>query len=357
MLLVDTVQGRLVDDDELKLGYARQQPYGEWLDAEPVHLELSCLISGWTGIRRCGATELYKAFGYTYEEVKDSILPMARDGAEPTSSMGHVDTPLAVLVRKAPAAVSLFQAAVCPGDEPAHRRHPGEDRHRYHGLRGLRRQSAGGKAGKLPCSGGHNPILTGVDLMKIRSLHQPGFRAETISLLYYKNSSLENALEQLCNSCDRPTATGPTSSSCPTAAWMKTMWPIPSLLAVSRPSSYLVRTKKAHGRLPDPGERRAAGRPPLRHASRLRRPAINPYLAHECVEELIDIGMLDKDTRAIDDYNSAISPRHCQNAAKMGIIHLQSYQSAQIFEAWAFPETSSTAILPTRSQPRGRHRT
>ena len=98
-----------MDDTEVKERYARQQPYGEWLDAHLVYLRDLPIpnrrVERYDQERR---DRLYKAFGYTYEEVKDAILPMARDGAEPTSAMG-VDTPLAVLSEKHQPLFSYFK--------------------------------------------------------------------------------------------------------------------------------------------------------------------------------------------------------------------------------------------------------
>ena len=94
MLLADLRQGRLVDDSEIKQSYAVRQPYGEWLDSHLVHLrELPIPNRRVETHSQALRDRLYKAFGYTYEEVKDAVLPMARDGMEPTSAMG-VDTPL-----------------------------------------------------------------------------------------------------------------------------------------------------------------------------------------------------------------------------------------------------------------------
>jgi glutamate synthase (ferredoxin) len=110
MLLVDTVRRTAGGRRDESRALCPQQPYGEWLDATCLHLQASCPSPNkrvWTGTQDM-RDRLYKAFGYTYEEVKDSILPMARDGAEPTSSMG-VDTPLAVLSEKHQPLFSYFK--------------------------------------------------------------------------------------------------------------------------------------------------------------------------------------------------------------------------------------------------------
>ena len=109
MLLADLAAHRLVDDGELKERYACQQPYGEWLDAHLVYLrDMPIPNRKVEKASQQWRDRLYKAFGYTYEEVKDAILPMARDGAEPTSAMG-VDTPLAVLSENHPPLFSYFK--------------------------------------------------------------------------------------------------------------------------------------------------------------------------------------------------------------------------------------------------------
>lgn len=100
MLLVDTVKGELVDDDELKEKYASRKPYGEWLDSYLVELKDLHIpnkrVEEYTDEER---RRLQKAFGYTYEEVRNSILPMAKNGSEPIAAMGH-DTPLPMLSKE-----------------------------------------------------------------------------------------------------------------------------------------------------------------------------------------------------------------------------------------------------------------
>ena len=141
MLAVDMRQGRVISDEELKSSYARRQPYGEWLDRNLVNL--SSLKAPNQKVETAPQElrdKLYKAFGYTYEDIKTAILPMARDGGEQTASMG---------IDQASAPVQLLQAELCPGDQSPHRRHPGKGGHQHHGLRRRRGQPSGGKAGEL----------------------------------------------------------------------------------------------------------------------------------------------------------------------------------------------------------------
>ena len=180
----------------------------------------------------------------------------------------------------------------------------------------------------------NNPILTGVDLMKIEALDQPGFHVKKISLLYYKNTPMERALDQLNISVDRATAEGVNIIVLSDRGVDENHMPIPSLLAVSSVEQHLVRTKQrtAVSLILESGEPRDVHQIATLLGFGAR--AIHPYLAHECIAELIDIGILDKDYHtAIADYNKALLGGVVKIAAKMGISTLQSYQSAKIFEA------------------------
>lgn len=170
--------------------------------------------------------------------------------------------------------------------------------------------------------------------MKIKALSQPGFMTKTISILYYKNTSLEKAIEQLCISVDRAYQKGFNIIILSDRGVDENHVPIPSLLAVSAVEQHLVRTKKrtAVSLIIESGEPRDVHQMAalLGYGAR----AVNPYLAHECISELISLGILDKDYHtAIKDYNHAILSGIVKIAAKMGISTIQSYQSSKIFEA------------------------
>ena len=333
MLLADLTAGRLVDDAEVKERYARQQPYGEWLDAHLVYLRDLPIPN--RRVERSSQERrdrLYKAFGYTYEEVKDAILPMARGGAEPTSAMG-VDTPLAVLSEKHQPLFSYFKQLFAQVTNPpmdAIREEIVTDTTVYVGSGGNLLEERAENCTVLQI---HNPILTSVDLMKIRYMDRPGFHVETISLLYYKGSPLANALDRLFVNVDRAYKNGTNILILSDRGVDENHVAIPSLLAVSALEQYLVRTKKrtAVSMILESAEPRD-----VHHFATLLgygAQAINPYLAQECVEELVTLGMLDKDpTAAVNDYNSAILHGIVKIASKMGISTIQSYQSAQIFE-------------------------
>ncbi len=333
MLLADLREGRLVDDGELKSRYARRQPYGEWLDANLIHLRDLPIPNKRVETHPQELRDrLYKAFGYTYEEVKDAILPMARDGMEPTSAMG-VDTPLAVLSERHQPLFNYFKQLFAQVTNPpidAIREEIVTDTTVYVGPSGNLLEE---KASNCTVLQIQNPILTSVDLMKIRYIDRPGFHVETVSLLYYKGSPLANALDRLVVNVDRAYKKGANIVILSDRGVDENHVAIPSLLAVSTLEQHLVRTKKrtAVSMVLESAEPRD-----VHHFATLLgygAQAINPYLAQECVEELVELGLLDKEASvAVRDYNEAILHGIVKIASKMGISTIQSYQSAQIFE-------------------------
>ena len=333
MLLADLREGRLVDDAELKSRYARRQPYGEWLDANLIHLRDLPIPNKRVETHPQELRDrLYKAFGYTYEEVKDAILPMARDGMEPTSAMG-VDTPLAVLSERRQPLFNYFKQLFAQVTNPpidAIREEIVTDTTVYVGPSGNLLEE---KASNCTVLQIQNPILTSVDLMKIRHMDRPGFHVETVSLLYYKGSPLANALDRLVVNVDRAYKKGANIIILSDRGVDENHVAIPSLLAVSTLEQHLVRTKKrtAVSMVLESAEPRD-----VHHFATLLgygAQAINPYLAQECVEELVERGLLDKESSvAVGDYNEAILHGIVKIASKMGISTIQSYQSAQIFE-------------------------
>lgn len=169
---------------------------------------------------------------------------------------------------------------------------------------------------------------------KIRQLNQTGFKNETISLLFYRGTSLKEALDNLFIECDKAYRNGANILILSDKGVDEGHMAIPSLLAVSALEQHLVKTKKKT----DVSIILESGEPRDVHqfATILGygATAIYPYLAHECIEEMIQLNMLDKEINiAIDDYNEAILKGIVKIAAKMGISTLQSYQGAQIFEA------------------------
>lgn len=334
MLLVDTVNKRIISDEECKEYYAMKQPYGEWLDSHLVTLsELPIPNQKVAHYDDETRERLYKAFGYTYEDIKEAIIPMATNGIEATASMG-IDVPLAVLSEKHQPLFNYFKQMFAQVTNPpidSLREEVVTDTTVYLGSDGNLLMEKPENCNVLQIN---NPILTSVDLMKIKHMNKPGFHVETVSILYYKNTSLEKAVDKLFIECDRAYKKGANIIVLSDRGVDENHLAIPSLLAVSSIEQYLIRTKKrtAVSIILESAEPRD-----VHHFATLLgygARAVNPYLAQECIADLIDKGRLDKDYHtAIEDYNNAIVHGIVKIASKMGISTLQSYQSAQIFEA------------------------
>lgn len=334
MLLVDTVKKELIEDYDLKNEYANSNPYGEWLDNHLLHLQDLPAPDKKTHIHTQPERDiLYKVFGYTYEDVKDIILPMARVKLEPTSAMG-TDIPLAIYSQNHLSLFHYFKQLFAQVTNPpidSLREEVVTDTTIYIGSDGNLLEDKSDNCTVLEVN---NPILTSRDMDKIRQLNRPGFKNETISLLFYRGTSLKEALDNLFIECDKAYRNGANILILSDKGVDEGHMAIPSLLAVSALEQHLVKTKKKT----DVSIILESGEPRDVHqfATILGygATAIYPYLAHECIEEMIQLNMLDKEVNiAIDDYNEAILKGIVKIAAKMGISTLQSYQGAQIFEA------------------------
>ena len=334
MLLVDTVKGCLVDDDDLKDSYAGRKPYGEWLDQNLVMLKSIHIPN--KKVAQYSDEELarlQKAFGYTYEDYKTTILPMASSGQEAVAAMG-VDSPIPVLSGNNPPLFNYFKQLFAQVTNPpidAIREEIVTATSVYIGEDGnlLQEKAENCKVLKI-----NNPILTSTDLLKIKHMKVPGFKVEVLAMIYYKNTSLEKAIDHLCVEADRAYKEGANILILSDRGVDENHVAIPSLLAVSALQQHLVRTKKrtALAMIVESAEPRD-----VHHFACLLgygACAVNPYLAQETIRRQIDDNMLDKDYyAAVDDYNKAVLKSIVKIASKMGISTIQSYQGSKIFEA------------------------
>ena len=339
MLLVDTVQGRVIGDEELKEMYADRQPYGEWLDSNLIELKNLKIPNQLVPTYKPEELKrLQKAFGYSYEEVETSIKNMALSGGEGTAAMG-IDTPLAVLSDKHQNLFNYFKQLFAQVTNPpidAIREEVVTSTTVYIGADGnlLEEKAENCKMLKV-----NNPILTNVDLLKIKNMKQDGFKIAEIPTIYYKNSSLEKAMDYLFIEVDRAIRDGANILILSDRGVDEYHVAMPSLLALSGLQQHLVRTKKrtSVAIILETGEPRE-----VHHFATLLgygACAVNPYLAHETIRQLIDTGMLQKDYyAAVDDYNHGILSGIVKIASKMGISTIQSYQGAKIFEAIGLKE-------------------
>ena len=334
MLLVDTVAGRVIDDEELKEKYACREPYGEWLDNNLIELrDLKIPNKKVIEYEKIERARLQKSFGYTYEDFHSNILTMAKNGGEPIAAMG-VDTPLAPISKQNPSLFEYFKQLFAQVTNPP--------------IDSLREKIVTSTAVYIGTDGNileekaenchmlriNNPILTNTDLLKIKNMNNEGFKVAEIPITYYKNTSLEKAIERMFMEADRAHSEGANILILTDRGVDENHVAIPSLLAVSAMQQHLVVTKKrtSVAMILESGEPRT-----VHHFAALLgygACAINPYLAQDTIKELINIGLLDKDYyAAVDDYNKAVISGITKIAAKMGISTIQSYQGSKIFEA------------------------
>lgn len=339
ILLVDTVKGQIFNDDELKEIYAGKQPYGEWLDSNLVELHdlkiPNIRVEEYEGE---ALTRMQKAFGYTYEEYRNSIYSMARNGSEGIAAMG-TDTPLAVLSEKHQPLFNYFKQLFAQVTNPpidAIREEIVTSTTVYVGKDGnlLRERPENCQVLKV-----NNPILTNTDMLKIKNMKVDGFKAVVVPITYYKSTRLDRAIDRLFVEVDKAYKDGANILVLSDRGIDENHMPIPSLLAVSAVHQYLVKTKKRTSLaiILESGEPRE-----VHHFAALLgygACAVNPYLAQDTIKELIDNKLLDKDYyAAVDDYNNAILHGIVKIASKMGISTIQSYQGSKIFEAIGISE-------------------
>ena len=334
MLLVDTIKGEILDDNKIKELYAKAQPYGEWIDHNLVELKglkiPNLRVKQYTHEE---LTRLQKAFGYTYEEYRNSICGMALNGSESIAAMG-ADIPLAVFSKMNRPLFDYFKQLFAQVTNPP--------------IDAIREEIVTsttiylGKGGNLLAETPencqvlkiNNPILTNTDLLKIRKMKIEGFKVAVVPITYYKSTKLKRAIDRLFVEVDKAYKDGANIVILSDREVDENHIAIPSLLAVSAVHQHLVNTKKqtSLSLILESGEPRE-----VHHFATLLgygACAVNPYLALETIQQLIDEKLLNKDYyAAVDDYNNAIIHGIVKIASKMGISTIQSYQGAKIFEA------------------------
>ena len=333
MLLVDTVNGKLIDDDELKESYATRKPYGEWLNNNLVNLKdihiPNVKVETYEKEER---QRLQKNFGYSFEDLQ-RIIPMANTGNEATKAMGK-DTPLAVLSERTHPLFNYFKQLFAQVTNPpidAIREEIVTSTSVYLGKDGNILEEKPDNCNVLKIN---NPILTNTDILKLKNIKEPGFKTAVVPIVYYKGIKLEKAIEQVFVEVDKAHKDGANIIILSDRGVDEYHVQIPSLLAVSAVHQYLVKTKKRTtlSLVLESGEPRS-----VHHFATLLgygASAVNPYLAHETIKQMVEEGMINKDPyAAIDDYNEAILSGIVKIASKMGISTIQSYQGSQIFEA------------------------
>ncbi|HTI99039.1 MAG TPA: glutamate synthase large subunit [Dongiaceae bacterium] len=337
MFLVDTRQGRIIADEEIKSKYVNAQPYQKWLDEH--HVLLENLPDPEQKLEPDHKTVLQRqqAFGYTFEDLRFIIGPMGRDGVQPIGSMG-TDTPLAVLSNQPQLLYNyfkqLFAQVTNPPIDPI-REEIVTATGTMLGLRGslLRPTPESCALIKLDC-----PIITDAELAKLRHVDRPPFKSVTLPILFPVAAGpkgLAPALEKLFAAADQAITEGNNIVILSDRGVDAAHAPIPALLAVAGLHHHLIRsgTRSKIGLVLESGEPRE-----VHHFALLIGygcSAINPYLAYETLDDLIREGSLvgvDHKT-AIKKYIKGAIKGVVKTMAKMGISTVQSYRGAQIFEA------------------------
>ncbi len=337
MFLVDTVEGRIVADEELKKKYASAHPYQEWLDKHHVLLKDLPEPPNGTEPEHRKILQRQQCFGYTFEDLRFIVGPMAKEGQQPLGSMG-TDTPLAVLSQKPQLLYNyfkqLFAQVTNPPIDPI-REEIVTSTETMVGARGGLLKPTPESCALIKLE---HPLLTDEELEKLRHVDRKGFQAATIPMLFNVKDGakgLELALEKMFAEADKAIGAGATIVILSDRGIAPELAPIPALLAVAGLHHHLIRmgTRSKCGLVLESGEPRE-----VHHFALLISygcSAINPYLAYDTIDDLIAEKMLENTDhkKAVAKYIKATIKGVVKTMAKMGISTIQSYRGAQIFEA------------------------
>ena len=337
IFLVDTTQGRIIDDEEIKTDLAAEQPYGDWIAQELVHIKDLPAPPDATPTPHDTMRRRQRAFGYTEEDLRILIGPMADAGVEPIGSMG-TDTALAVLSDRSRLLYDYFQQLFAQVTNPpldAIREELVTD---MGSTLGSERNLLAPEQQSCHLIRIDDPVLDNEELATLRHVTDPAFRSVTLPMLFSPAdgaAGLERAMEELCRGASAAVAAGHTLVVLSDRGVDDKNAPIPSLLATGGVHHHLVRegTRTKCALIVESGEARE-----IHHMALLvgyGAAAINPYLAFETIEDLTlerDLSKRDL-AEAIRHYIKACTKGVLKVMSKMGISTLQSYRGAQIFEA------------------------
>ncbi|MGQ0645691.1 MAG: glutamate synthase large subunit, partial [Elusimicrobiota bacterium] len=337
MLLVDTREGRIISDDEIKQKIASEHPYREWLDKDRVPLDsLPDVPEIHLETEHGRILQQQQAFGYTFEDLRLLMEPMARNGVEAIGSMG-TDTPIAVLSNQPHLLYNYFKQLFAQVTNPP--------------IDAIREEIV--TSGETTIGSEHNllnptpescrmielhsPILTNEDLERLRRVKREGFQSVTLPIFFNAadgGKGLEAALEKLFAAADKAMEGGANILILSDKGVDMLKAPIPALLAVSGLHHHLIRkgTRTKVGLVLESGEPRE-----VHHFALLIGygcAAINPYLAFETLDDMIAQHMLADTTykEAVKKYCKAAFKGVVKTISKMGLSTVQSYRGAQIFE-------------------------
>ena len=337
IFMVDTNEGRIIDDEELKRRFVNEHPYAEWLQANIMPIEDLPAPRHIPGLDQATLLQRQQAFGYTHEDLRILMAPMAKNGLEPTGSMG-TDTALAVLSNRARLLYDYFKQLFAQVTNPP--------------LDGIREElvtqigsTIGHEANPLKPGPRHcrqlklqSPLITNEELARLRAAALPGFSSTVIPITYpvaAGGKGLDAALKGVCAAADQAVAEGIVYLILSDRAIDHERAPMPALLAVAGVHHHLIRqgTRARVSIVLESGEPRE-----VHHFAVLLGygvGCVNPYLAFESLADLIGKGHLPQmaHEKAVQNFIKAVNKGLIKTMSKMGISTVQSYRGAQIFEA------------------------
>ena len=340
LFLIDTAEGRIISDSEIKSKIARQKPYRRWLEENRIELRGLFDAPDHVETDPTDTIRRMRAFGYTTEEKRMILAPMAVNGQEPVGSMGN-DTPLAILSDRPKLLFTYFRQLFAQVTNPA------IDPLRE-GLVMSLMLFTGKKQNLLAESAMHcrqlklpHPILTSADLARLRSVNRPDFQVATVPMLFDVRSrgagnALHKGIEKLVRAAEEAVRGGASLVVLSDRQMSESQAAVPSLLAVSAVHHHLLRQglRNETGLIVESGEPRE-----VMHFCLLAgygANAVNPYLAFDILSEMNHAGELGKTMESVevsDHFIAAIKKGILKTMSKMGISTLRSYMYAQLFEA------------------------
>jgi len=344
MLYIDTKKGVLIEDEDLKKELTKKFPFSKWIKEKTIYWKNP--PAGFFENKKIEVKKsqdlitTLKAFGYTREDLKFIIHPMARDGEEPTGAMGN-DTPHAILSKRPQLIYNYFKQLFAQVTNPpidSIREEIVMSLNTYIGRIHNILENGSFHCEKIVFE---TPILKEEDFQKLISMKDPRFKAKNISILYdvNENGGYLNCIERICYEAQKAISEGYSLIILSDRGVCRDYAPLPALVAVGSVHHYLVRsTKRGQINLVvESGEPRE-----VHHFALLfgyGADLIYPYLAYEVIEKMVEEKELNLEKeKVISNYVKAINKGILKILSKMGISTLQSYRGAQIFEALGLSE-------------------